>query len=372
MNPSLIPAVDPAGLPGPPWLFHVLLVLTFFLHVLFLNLSLGGTILGAIAHLLSGGRADDPRGALAGRLTAINTYSISMTITTGVAPLLLVQVLYQQFFYTATILLGWIWFGLLGLLMVGYYATYLYKFRGAPTTGSGGGAWLVLSAVLFLLVAMVQVAVNLIHAQPELWEGVASAPLSVLGDPQYLVRLAHFVLAGIAFSALVCTWWSVRQARAGDEVERNRAIARFAWKWALWTVALQVVDGVVLLIVQPRPVLGEFMRGGLATMGPLTVAILLALGLVMMLARVSDPLDSPGTVGGTLAATVAAIAVMVVTRHQLRVLSLEPATSQHQFAVDPQWLNIVLFLILLVAGLALVGYMIRRVLTSPARGDEAA
>ena len=38
MQADLVPAVDPAGLPGPPWLFHVLLVFTFFLHMLFMNL----------------------------------------------------------------------------------------------------------------------------------------------------------------------------------------------------------------------------------------------------------------------------------------------------------------------------------------------
>ena len=38
-------------------------------------------------------------------------------------------------------LLGWIWFGMLVLLAGGYYAAYLYKLRGAPATGRGGGLW---------------------------------------------------------------------------------------------------------------------------------------------------------------------------------------------------------------------------------------
>ncbi len=48
---SLIPALDPAPLPGPPWLFHVLWVLTFLIHLLFVNTVLGGSLLAALAGL---------------------------------------------------------------------------------------------------------------------------------------------------------------------------------------------------------------------------------------------------------------------------------------------------------------------------------
>jgi hypothetical protein len=372
MNPDLIPALDPAGLPGPPWLFHVLLVFTFFLHILFVNLTLGGTLLAAIAHFSGGGRRDDFRTALAARLMAVNTYGISLTITTAVAPLLFIQVLYQQYFYTATILLGWAWFGLLVALTLGYYAAYLFKFRGLPASGRGGGLWIVVSAVMFLLIAMLQVAVNLIHSQPQTWAAIAAGAATVLAEPTYVPRLLHFVLAGLAFAGLVTAWWAVRRARSGADVELNTAIAGYAWKWVLWTTVLQVVDGFVLLLLQPRPVLTAFMQGGAATMIPLTLAILVGVGLLVMLAKVSDPVTSPGTVFGTVAAMVLAIAVMSITRHQVRVVSLAPATRLHELLVVPQWFNFVLWVVLLVIGLATVGYMVKRVLTSPASGADAA
>ena len=47
MPTSLIPALDPAPLPGPPWLFHLLWVLTFVIHLLFVNMVLGGSLLAA-------------------------------------------------------------------------------------------------------------------------------------------------------------------------------------------------------------------------------------------------------------------------------------------------------------------------------------
>ena len=147
MNADLVPALDPTPIPGPAWLFHVLLVFTFFLHALFMNLALGGTMLAAFGQLAARGVGADPRVALARRLMGVNTYAISLAITTGIAPLLFVQILFQQYFYTATILIAWVWLFFLVLLIAGYYAAYLYKYRGAPARGQGGTGWLLISAI---------------------------------------------------------------------------------------------------------------------------------------------------------------------------------------------------------------------------------
>ena len=57
---------------------------------------------------------------------------------------------------------------------------------------------------------------------------------------------------------------------------------------------------------------------------------------------------------------------------QVRALYLEPVTSQYELVSAPQWGNLVLFVVLLLAGLAVVGYMVRAVLRNPAKGAEAA
>lgn len=372
MTTDLVPALDPTAIPAPPWLFHFLLVFTFVLHALFMNLALGGTILAAISQLFSGGSKDDHRLALAQRLMGINTFAISLAISTGIAPLLFVQVLYQQYFYTATILIGWIWLLLLVMLMLGYYAAYAYKFRGAPAKGSGGTVWLTVAAVMFLLIAMIHVAVNLIHSQPGKWAALAENPWAILADPAYFPRLLHFVLAAIGFTSVVAAWWAARQAAAGRDLERNTQIARYTWRWTLWTTLLQIVGGFVLLMVLPRDVLLGLMRGGAATMIPLTLSIALGIGMLMMLARVSEPTRNLGTVTGVLGSMVLTIVVMSITRHQLRAIYLEPFTSQYEMASAPQWGNFVLFGLLLVAGLATVGYMVKQVLGNRARGEDAA
>lgn len=371
MNESLIPAVDAAPIPGPEWLFHVLLVFTFFLHALFMNMTLGGTILAAAGQWASRGREDDYRAVLARRLMGINSYGISFAITTGIAPLLFVQVLYQQYFYAATILIAWVWLLFLVMLMVGYYTAYLYKFKSVPKGGAGARAWLTVSALMFFAIAMVHVAVNLIHAQPEKWEAIAESPWSILGDAAYFPRLLHFVLPALGMSAGVATWWALRQIRERRDVELNTRIARFAWKWVLVTTVLQVVGGFFVLFYLPRHVLSGIVAD-LAVLAPLGIAVLLGLGLLMMLARASDPIERPRAVTGVLAALTLAIAVMSVVRHQVRELYLEPVARAFTLDSAPQWGNFVLFAVLLVAGLATVAYMVRLVLRSPATGADAA
>ncbi len=370
---DLLPGLDPTPIPGPAWLFHGLLVLTFFLHVLFMNLTLGGTLMAAVAQLTSGGRADDYRTTLAARMSSVNSYGIAFTITTGIAPLLFVQVLYQQTFYPATLLIGGVWLGLLGLLILGYYTAYLYKFRGAPARGSGGTVWIVAAAVLFFLIAMIQVAVNLIHSQPETWAAIADHPWSVLGDRTYAVRLLHFVLGSVGVTAALTAWWAVRRARSAglteSEREREQDIARYAWRWALAAVFLQVFDGFLFLMM--LPVMTGLMSSPASAI-PLTVAILLAVGLLAMLIRVHNPVEKPGAATGVLAATVAVLAVMAITRHQVRMLYLEPVTSKIDLASAPQWGNFVLFAVLLVVALATVAWMVRAVLKNPATGGDAA
>ena len=66
------------------------------------------------------------------------------------------------------------------------------------------------------------------------------------------------------------------------------------------------------------------------------------------------------------------VAVMSLTRHQVRVLYLDPFTTAERLRVVPQWGNFALFVVCLAAALWTVYAMTRRVLADRASGDEAA
>ena len=68
----------------------------------------------------------------------------------------------------------------------------------------------------------------------------------------------------------------------------------------------------------------------------------------------------------------ALIALMSVTRHQLRLLYLDPVLSKATLAELPQWGTFGVFAVILVLGLVTTGWMVWRVVQSRVTGDAAA
>ncbi len=365
MPGSPIPALDPAPLPGPPWLFHALWLLTFFVHLVFMNVVLGGTILAAVVGTRDIGR--DTRAFF----VETSSWAISLAITFGIAPLLFLQVLFGRFFYSATILVGWYWLGLLGLLTVAYYLNYVAKHR--LSDGRPVSLVLWIEAVLLVVIAAIQVAVNLLQLQPGRWAAVAAGPLAAFRDPSFPPRFLHFVLAAVSLAAALLAFAAVRRATAGFEASLCRDMARFGVATALYATVAQVVVGIWLLLVLPGDVLRAFMSGGAATMIPLTLAVLAALGLVVVLARIRDPLESPKLVRHAAELIVGAMVAMVITRHQLRGYYLAPARATESVAVRAQWDAFALFLVVFVLCVGLTVWAVARSLRDrPAPGEKGA
>jgi hypothetical protein len=367
MNGSLVPALDPAPLPGPGWLFQALWLVTFFIHLLFVNAVLGGTLLAAVARPAAAGT----RGLRELVVTA-NGWTISFAITFGIAPLLFVQVMLGRFFYSATILVAWAWFGMLGLLMVGYYLNYVVKFR--MRSAKPVGILLGIEALCFLCIASVLVTVNLLHAQPATWAAIADRPWRALADPAFVPRLAHFVLAAVSMAGALVALVAVRRARrdTADRVALD-GMARFGLRATLAATVLQLIDGFWLLMTLPESVLRTFMRGGAATMVPLLIGVLAGVLLLVVLAQISRPLDQPDKVRRAIELVVAAMIPMIVTRHEVRAIYLGAARASEHVAVAPQWGIFAIFLVVFLAGVVVTAWaMMRAVKDRPPAGEPAA
>lgn len=115
--------VFPFGLPGSTPLYLCLYLATLALHFAFMGYVLAGSGYVAISAL----RSDARPSAVAPVLRDWLPFALGTAITAGVAPLLFLQVLYQEHFYTANLLLFYRWVAVVPVLIAGFYLLYLQK-----------------------------------------------------------------------------------------------------------------------------------------------------------------------------------------------------------------------------------------------------
>lgn len=123
MNDQLFLALmDPAGAPAHPLVFLVLSVVTFALHIAAVALLLGSLALAIRCAFSKSG----PSFRLARPMAFTAKVSVAIALVLGVAPLLFVQVVYDPFWYTSSMLSAWWTLGFLGFLLLGYLAIYRF------------------------------------------------------------------------------------------------------------------------------------------------------------------------------------------------------------------------------------------------------
>jgi len=123
----ILPAMDKVPQMAHPILQKALMILTFILHVIPMNLLLGGLVFVIILKTMDVfgyGRKDMVSRLYRDIIKPLPT-ALSLTITIGVAPLLFIQALYGPLFYTTTILMAPFWLFILLVIIVNYYGLYL-------------------------------------------------------------------------------------------------------------------------------------------------------------------------------------------------------------------------------------------------------
>lgn len=346
--PVVVPPPDPAGLPAPAWLLQILLVFTFILHILAMNLLVGGTTIMAMS--LRKGRNSAFHAELAKRLSKALPVTMSLTITLGVAPLLFVQVLYGQAFYTASVLMAWPWLSVIALVMVAYYGLYLVQFR-----PDWLGKWVTpiawVSSIFILLVGLLYTHNATLKLAPDKWASLYAMSAAGLhlnwSEPTLIPRYLHFMVAAFAVAGLGIALLGIQAKKRGHEWGQQ-AIA-YGARWFLGATLAQLAVGIWFLFSLP----GSFTQSFLGS--NMTNTIILWLGVVLAVVAL---LLANRYVLGAAVLTVLAVALMAVTRHSLRQMYLQPHLDVNAIPVNPQWGMFIIFAVLLVIGLAVVGWMV--------------
>ena len=360
MPPSnMIPSLDPNPLPAPYWVFKLLLLATFFLHIVAMNFVLGGGVLALVSKWRSRNREGGERIYLdvAKKLPVL----LPAAITLGIAPLLFVQVLYGQFFYTSSILMAWPWFLVLVLLTTAYYGFYYVSYRGGRQVGRAGGVML-FSVILVFLIGFL-FGNNLTLSQtPARWAGKYFANPAGwnlnLTEPTLIPRFLHFVVAAVAVGGILLVFLALANWKRDHEYARQ--LLQFGGKAFMYATMAQIIVGIVFLVSLPRDLRMLFMGDSPLATSLLLMGVIGGIGAIFLMSdalRKENIRTAAFYVPGILAVVIVSMSVM---RDILRDAYLRPYLQAGQFAVKTQWSVLPLFLALFVAGVILWFVMLKR------------
>lgn len=361
--PLPIPAPDPLLLPMPPSVLKALLLVSFTLHLMAVNLGVGGSLIAAF-HALRGKPEDRE---LVRRLAPMLPSAVTFAITLGIAPLLFVQLTYGPFFYTSTVLMAVPWLSLILLLMAGY--TLLYRFVGSAASDSLQALSGILGALLLLSVGLMLVNATTLSLRPDLWTAQAAASPHGLRmntlDPTLWPRFLHMAAGIVAMAGIFLAGWGAW---------RNHAYARRAGlRWFLAATASQGLWGTWLLVKQPTALFTLLLNGGSAASLLLWSSVACGLFAFFMALPASQEGSPARAVWPPFGLALASALGMILMRDRLRDASLAAFGFQPgALPYRTDWISLGVFG-LTFAGLAVMLIVILRWAWQPTRtaGPEA-
>ena len=322
-----LPRDIPLPMPADPGLLQALLVVLFLLHILFVNLTVGGSLLALWAEWT--GRRRPAFDALAHAIVRTITVNKSLAVVLGVGPLLIINVIYTVFFYSANALTGAAWAMIVPLVTAAFLAAYAHKYsweRLAHRKGlhlALGG----LSSLLFLIVPFIFLANINLMLFPERWTQVHGF-LSALLLPNALPRYLHFVTASVSVTALFLLLWFTRPGFPLDTelpgFDRP-TLRRLFYRIALGATSLQLLAGPLVLFTLPRAGWSGFLWIVIGT------GVTCALSAIALMAR--ESLRSDNRVGSHYLLIVGLITTTVFCMGYGRHVYRETAVTAHREAM---------------------------------------
>lgn len=356
MDPS---ALIPQGYPMPiqAIVLQILLVVTFTLHMLLMNVVLGGSIVAMVAE--AKGKGEYARG-LAGtgkELSPKLTMSLALAVNLGVAPLLFIQVLYGQFLYTSSVLMAWSWLGIVAIIILAYYGLYAFNFK-YEAMGHARIILLGACSVLLLIVAFVLTNNMTLMLAPERWVKYFDSPGGTMlnwSEPSLFPRYLHMVVAALAVGGLFTAAMSRIQMKRGkmtEEVATRRI--EFGMRWFTRTTLLQIIVGPIFLMTLPERVMNSFLGGDAINTGLMVVGLgFVVLTIYLGIRRMLWP---------TVASLGVLVLFMSIIRAFVRIGYLAPYYNAQEAPVMPQYSALTLFLVSLAIGLAAIYWILKQAL----------
>jgi cytochrome c len=250
-----IPADLPLPLPVPMWFLQFGIVALFLLHILFVNLMVGGAILTITFEIA--GLVKPKYDQLAQSIAHTITANKSLAVVLGVGPLLVINLLYTLYFYSANALTGVAWGMVIPGVTMAFLLSYLHKFswdrmRNHKILHIAIGA---LYLLIFLTIPLIFLSNINLMLFPDRWADVHGF-LSALQLQNVLPRYFHFLLACLAVTGLFLVVYLTRRGYPTEEklpdFERPE-LRRMFYGLAFGATLGQAIAGPLLLLTLPAP-----------------------------------------------------------------------------------------------------------------------
>lgn len=343
---------DPMGIPFYPAVFQFLMVLTFTLHILFINLTIGSSFLSIYGFIKSG----DYWKQLSRTMIRSTTANISLAMVFGVAPLLFVQVLYDSFWYTSNMLSATWAMGFIVIVILAYSFTYVaYLRKNSQKSISliivGGSA-----LILFLLAGLIMHVLNYQSLQPDKWinwyirSDAVDTTGTLLHDFQ-ISRFLHFIVPAFIMTGifLMLYAWYFKDR---DDMNKDYLnwVSRTGANLSFYAVIIQVAIGFWWLFSLPWKF--EFYMNPLLLIGAgLGIVLLFVLTYIR---KYPIKFAVPSGIAALLT-----IFGMAYARESLRTKYLERFDySIFNYKMNIDWGSTALFFLTFLMGVIIISYFV--------------
>lgn len=248
-----VPRDIPLDLPLPEWLLMTLLVVSFILHIIFIYLMVGGSIVTLWAQLR--GLKNKEYDVFAHEVAKTITVNKSLAVVLGVAPLLSINVLYTVYFYSANALTGFAWIMIIPLITIAFLLTYLHKYTWEKLAYNKKMHIAIIGVAvgIFLIIPLIFLTnVNLMMF-PEKW-GTVKGFLSALLLPNVLPRYFEFLGASLAVTGIFIVWYNKRKNYSFEEIYSGFSrydVKKLGYSIAMLGLSLQILFGMIVLFTLP-------------------------------------------------------------------------------------------------------------------------
>ena len=345
--------VFPLGLPVATQTYLVLYVVTLVIHFLLAGYVLAGSAWLVVERLIARRRpVQASRRVVPDIVADWLPFALGAAITAGVAPLLFIQILYKQSFYTANLLLFHRWMILLPVLIVGFYLLYLGKTPRMATLPRGVQLLVRLVALAcFLFTGWSWTENHLLSLDREVWPAFYASSRWVYTHSTEWARCAVWLCAALPTMGMPLAWQlRDRRIRRGEDTTRDVRMLAAASIVSLLLLAASLAWYRAVLPGDDRASLAMPVASVYLWIGPVALGLQLVGWVVAFFARRLTPI----VLGAVTAGVVGFVLSAVVLREVLRLgaADLEVLVDMHERASRVG--GLIVFLLFFVLNAALI------------------